>query len=439
MTWKLYQWAERCHIMSRRHTVVSGDTLSAISVRYLGSSLRWRKIVDVNPQLAGRRTASDGSPLIFPGDVLLIPENLTDKPAAPQITQTIALSEKEQDVSIVIDGMKFTGFTSYEINLSCDSLDNFSFTAPHDVAVKDLKEAITPFAFKNCELYYSGKLLFKAYLLTPDPELTADATEITLQGYPLCGVLNDCTVPPAMYPLEYFNATIRDIADPIAEAYGIRVLYPDGPGDPFIEVGAEANERILSFLLKLAQQRRLLFTNDENGRLVFYKGRKQSAFMQLKEGSEPLVSITPQFNAQGFFSHITGHTRCDIFLDPLSFTFENNYLINKGIIRHEAIIVHDADLMSDLENAVKAHAGRMFADCISYKAKCDTHLNGNGQLFRKGMTVCVDAPGAMISRQSNFIARNIKLLRDAKGKTTEIDLVLPGSFTEELPEVLPWE
>jgi len=425
--------------MPRQHTVVSGDTLGAISVRYLGTFSKWQKIVNVNPQLAERQTASDGSPLIFPGDVLIIPENITDRPAAPQTARTVALTESEQDVSIVIDGLKFTGFTSYEINLSCDSLDSFSFTAPYSVATKDLKDAITPFAFKNFALYYSGQLMFRASLLTPDPELQANATEITLQGYPLCGVLNDCTAPPSKYPLEYYDATIQDIADPIAEVYGIRVLYPDGPGDPFIEVRSEPSERILNFLLKLAQQRRLIYTNDQNGRLVFYKGRKQRPFLNLKEGYAPLVSITPNFNAQAFYSHITGHTKCDIFFDALSYTHENKYLINKGIIRHETIFVHDADLMTDLQNAVDAHAGRMYADCISYKAQCDTHLNANGQLFRKGMTVSVEAPGVMISRQSNFTARNIKLLRTAEAKTAEIDLVLPGSFTGDLPRVFPWE
>jgi prophage tail gpP-like protein len=71
--------------------------------------------------------------------------------------------------------------------------------------------------------------------------------------------------------------------------------------------------------------------------------------------------------------------------------------------------------------------------------KCEGHLTDKGKLFKKGMTVCIEAPGAMITRQTNFIARNIKLIRDDTGKTTTIDLVLPGSFTEELPEVLPWE
>jgi phage protein D len=60
----------------KKHTVTSGDTLGAISTVYLGTFSRWHEIVEVNPQLAGRRTAIDGSPLIYVGDVLTIPEKV---------------------------------------------------------------------------------------------------------------------------------------------------------------------------------------------------------------------------------------------------------------------------------------------------------------------------------------------------------------------------
>jgi prophage tail gpP-like protein len=425
--------------MSKVHSVVSGDTLGAISIRYLGTFSKWQKIVDNNPQLSGRRKASDGSPLIYPGDRLVIPEDKTEKPVSPQTAKTITVANGEQDVSIVIDGNKFTGFTGYEINLAYDSFDTFSFSAPYDIAQKELKAAILPFAFKDCEVYYLGELLFRGTLLTPDPELQSEATEITLQGYPLCAILDDCTAPPAKYPADYFNVTIQDIADPIAEVYGIKIMYPDGPGEPFPDVSYEPTETVLNFLLKLAQQRKLLFSNDENGRLVFFKSKKESAFISFKEGNLPLLSITPQFNAQDFYSHITGHTKTDSEKDSLQFTWENNYLINKGITRHKTIMIDDAITSSDLETAVKAHAGRMYADCVSYSLKCDTHTTEKGKVFKKGMTVCVQAPGAMITRQTNFIARNIKLLRTTEGKTAELSLVLPGSFTDDLPEALPWD
>lgn len=425
--------------MSKVHRVVSGDTLGSISIRYLGTSGKWQKIVDTNPQLIGRKTASDGSPLIFPGDTLIIPEEKTETQSSAKTALAVPLSGSEQDVSIIIDGKKFTGFTGYEINLSYDSFDTFSFSAPYDAAFRDLKNVLQPFSFKDCAVYYNDSLLFKGTLLTPEPQLQSSASEINLQGYPLCGILNDCTVPPSMYPGEYNNMTIQDIADPMADVYGVKIVYKDDPGNPFTDVSYEPSESVLSFFLKLVQQRKMLFTNDEKGRLVFFKAKQEPAYMSFKEGKPPLLSVSPKFNAQNFFSHITGHSKTDSEKDPLSYTWENQFQVKKGIIRHKTIMADDAETSGDLEQAVKAYAGRMFADCVSYSLECDTHVNEEGNLFKKGMTVCVEAPGAMITRQTNFIARNVTLSRTPAGKTARIELVLPGSFSEELPEVLPWE
>jgi prophage tail gpP-like protein len=425
--------------MSKAHNVISGDTLGAISIRYFGTFSKWKKIVSANPQLSGRRTASDGSPLIYPGDTLVIPdEDKSAIPTAPQ-TKTIELSKGEADVSIVIDGYKFLGFTNYELGLSYDSFDTFSFGAPFDIAVKEIADVLKPFSFKNCEVYYKGGLVFKGTLLTPDPELTSDAKEITLQGYPLCGVLNDCTIPLAQYPAEYNGLTIKEMAEPIADAYGIKIIFDGETGGPFTEVAIEPTEKVLDFLVKLSKQRDLLFTNDEQGRLLFFKPKEEKSFVSFEQGKLPLISIKPKFSAQTFFSHIIGFTKTDSDVDSVSYVYENKYLINQGISRCHTIIVDDAENSTDLENAVKSFAGRMFADCVSYELECEGHVNADGEVFKKGIIVCVKAPGAMIHRETNFIARNIKLKRTTTGKTTTMTLALPGSYTGKIPEVLPWE
>jgi prophage tail gpP-like protein len=425
--------------VSKSYNVISGDTLGAISIRYFGTFSKWTKIVNANPQLSIRKKLSDGSPIIQPGDILVIPDD--DKSAVPAspVTKTITLSDKEQDVSIVIDGYKFLGFTNYELTLAYDTFDTFSFSAPLDIASKELADTLVPFAFKNCLVYYDGELVFKGTLLTPDPELSAETKEITLQGYPLCGVLTDCTIPLAQYPAEYNDLNIQEIAEPIADAYGIKIIFNGDTGGAFTEVAVEPTEKVLEFLVKLSKQRKLLFTNDEQGRLVFFSPKSGKAFASFEEGKLPLISIKPQFKAQEFYSHITGFTRTDPDKKSEQFIFENKYLINRGVSRCQTIIVDDAENLNDLKNAVMAYGGRMFADCVSYELECDGHKNADGKLFKKGMIVCIKAPGAMIRRETNFIARSIKLKRTIQGKTSSITLVLPGSYTENVPEVLPWE
>jgi len=426
--------------MSRVHKVKQGDTLGAIAVRYLGSSSKWPKITGANPQLASRRKASDGSPLIYEGDDLIIPEDETAARPTSTHTETIAITDAEQDITIKIDGKKFTGFTGYELNLAYDTFDTFSFSAPYCDAMNELRDAIVPFAFKPCEIYYDGALVLKGTLLTPDPELSDKSGEITLQGYPLCGILNDSMIPPTKYPLECMGINMKGIANAACDPYNIPVVFDGDIGPDFTEVSIEPTEKIMDFLTKLAKQRNLLFSNTPKGELLFFTAKKEKAFISFSEGKPPMLSVKPKFAAQDFYSHITGFTKTDAEYPSYSFTLENKYLINKGIMRHHSTTIEDAENENDLANSVKAYAGRMFADCVSFELECDGHHNADGELFKKGMTVCVSAPTAMITRETNFIARNTKLVRNAEtGKTATLTLVLPGSYTGELPEAFPWE
>lgn len=423
--------------MSKVHKVVSGDTLGGIAVKYLGSFSRWKDIVSVNAQLTGRRTASDGSPLIYPDDVLIIPVDELEIKNIP--AKKIEVADGEQDVAIVIDGKKFVGFTGYELNLSYDSFDTFSFSAPYNYALKELKNAIMPFLFKKCEIYYNGSLVFTGRLLTPDPKLESGSSEICLQGYPLCGVLNDCSMLPSQFPLQFEGLNIKQIAEKIIEPYKVGVVVRGDVGAEFEDVSCEMTDNVLPFLTKLLKQRNMLFTNDEKGRLVLFSAKEKKAEVSFCEGEAPLLSVSSKFNAQNFYSHITGFTKTGSDKDSLSYTFKNKYLINKGVMRYHSVKIDDAKTQNDLEKAVKAQAGRMFADCVSYDLSCEGHLLFNDVLCKKSLTVCVKAPSAMILRDTNFLARNIKIVRGSDGKHTEMSLVFPSSYSDKVVERLPWE
>jgi prophage tail gpP-like protein len=246
-------------------------------------------------------------------------------------------------------------------------------------------------------------------------------------------------IPPTKYPLECMGLTIQGIADAACDPYSIPVIFDGDIGPEFTEVSIEPTDKIMDFLSKLAKQRNLLFTNNEKGQLVFFNAKEEKAFVSFSEGKLPLISIKPQFSAQEFYSHITGFSKTEAEYPSYSYTYENKYLINKGIIRHHSIVAEDAETSSDLENSVKSYAGRMFADSVSYELTCEHHVNTDGQRFKKGMTVCVRAPTAMITKETNFIARMVKLSRTTEGKTTAMTLILPGSYTGELPEAFPWE
>lgn len=430
--------------MSRSHTVKKGDTLSLISSRYYGLAGKWTLIRDSNPQLISRKTASDGSPLIYPGDVLIIPEEAKETSNVSKAVPKTAVATKlnpdaDEDIQIMIDGKVFTGFSGYTIKMPLDSFDAFSFTAPFDDSSDVIKDCFKPFTFKQCTVYYNKKLLFNGTLLTPNPEATNNEKSITLQGYPVCGVVNDVCLPDTKYPPEYNDMKLMDIARDCCGTFGFNVAIDGDEGEAFEKVEYSPGDKIFSFLKKLAEQRGLLITNKANGDLLFWSPKQKNVCCSIKEGELPFVSCKGNFDSQNFFSHITGYTKVMKDEDSESYTFENSYLTKNGVLRPYSFTADDAK-STDLENAVKAKAGRMFASAVSYTLVVLDHFTPKGELWEKNMAISLLAPGAMISKETVFLVDSVQFERsDSNGNQTTLTLVLPGARDGNLPEAYPWE
>lgn len=424
--------------MARTHTVSAGETLGKISVHYYGSLDRWPEIVRANPQLSGRGSAVDGSPLIFPGDLLIIPEDSSTSSSG--LGKSVVLDERApQDMGLVGSGKKFTGFTGYTLVQAVKGVDGFSFSSVWDSTRSELRSAFRPFAYPVFDVYFDNDLVFKGHAMPPAPEIAPQSKEITVQGYPLCGVLLDSCLPPSLYPAEYSGLDLKQIAEKICEPFGVGLTVEGDVGAAFEKVDAQISDKAWDFLSKLAEQRGLFLTNKADGSLLIYRPEIEAVSASFAQGEVPFISCAASFDGQKMYSHVSGYTKTTKEANSQIFTYENKMLINKGILRCFAEAAGDAE-EGTLEDTVRAKAGAMFASCVKYKLTVSGHRDKNGRLYRANMAVSVKAPGAMIYRDTKFLVDEVSMKRDDKtGATTEFTLVLPGSRDGSLPEVFPWE
>lgn len=428
--------------MPKVHTVASGDLLWKISVKYYGIPGKWTDIVKANPQLQGRKKAADGSPVIRIGDNLIIPDepDKKDSKAPLQAKQTIVLDENaKKDLALYCDGKKFTGFTGYTVVCSVDTFDAFSFSSVWDSGKKELRDLFRPFTYKECEVYFDGDLIFKGRLLPAVPNVQPDSKTITVQGYPLCAVLNDSTLPDSLYPPEYNDLNLKQIAENIAGAFSVNVQVKADVGDAFKSVEISPEDKILDFLGKLAEQRGVFLSNAQDGALLIWKPEQEEVSATFKEGEQPFISCVPALDGQKMFSHVTGFTKVSEDTDSEKYTYENNYLIKHGVLRCYTKTLQDVD-PAGLENAVKAMAGRMFAAAVKYTLTVAGHRDKNGKLYRKNMMVSVLAPDAEIYKETKLQVDEVQLKRsESEGEQTVFSLVLPGARTGELGGSFAWE
>lgn len=409
---------------NRRYTVQDGDTFERISRREYGTASEAGRIRRSNPGVT--------EPL-QPGSALAIPA----KPDDPQDQPATAPAQDRDEVALRIDGKRFRYWESVNITRALDSPDSLAFTAPFEPEDAEFRESFRPFSFRDLELSIGGERIFTGVLVNPTPQAQDQRFTVDVSGYSLPGVLQDCTPPSSAWPVEFDGLNLRDIAAAVCEPFGIGVYFLGNPGAAFEREAMQPGGTIFSFLKPLAQQRGFVLGSTPDGLLRILEADSTTPpVARLREGESPLLSVTPQFSPQQYFSHITGMETVGVGFEGSQYTVDNPHL--SGVVRPNTFQVTDAQ-GGEVKRATEAKMGRMFGDVVSYTAQVATWRTPDGELWAPNTTVTVLAPHSMIYSEYRFLIRKVEFDRDANQKTATLTLALPGSYSGEIPEAMPWD
>lgn len=426
--------------MPKSYIVQSGDRLARISQRFYGTPDKFHDIIISNPILGERREqgliAADGNPIIYAGDVLIIPdetENITNPIQNREPPETIETTD-ENALTIVIDGKEFVFFTGYELTSRIDDLDDVSISSPY-FDNDEYREGFQPLTYKEAAIYYGQDLFFNGILYAPQTDVEPDSKVLTLGFIPKCGKMKNSPFPISFYPTEFNGLNLKQIAESSGQVFGVRIDFQGDPGAPFEKVNPSPTENVLGFLVKLAKDRGFLVTNNKKGELVFWRAASSPPVAFLQEGELPFISCSPSFAYENYFSEITGLTPETEETEADSYTWKNPFL--PGVFLPTTREFTDID-NADLKATVEAAAGRMFGSAAVYPISLNSTRNKDGDFFQKNQTIRAVGPNCNIYRETNFLIKEAALSRSDSGDSATLTCVLPGAYTGTLPEVVPW-
>lgn len=410
--------------MSTTYSVRIGDTFARIARITYGDDAQAFRIQQANTWATEPLT---------PGTVLAIPA----LPGAPQ-DRIRGAAAGPGEVVVAVNNRRFRFWESVQIVRSMDSIDTFQVSAPFEPDRQEFRESFRPFSFAPVTISVGGAPLFTGTMVNIDPVSEPQRRYINANGYALPGVLSDCTAPASAHPIEFNTPTgLRDIAEKMVAPFGLQVEFTADEGATFEQVGATSAEELLPFLADLARQRGLLISNTPEGALLFQQeatGGQPVAV--LNENSSPVTGVTPVFDPQSYYSEITGLELYVIGTQGGSYTVKNP--VTDGVIRPLVFVPQDTQ-STGIERAVRAKAGRMFANMVAYTLTLNTWYDPAGNLWAPNTTIRLTAPGAMIYNEYEFLIRTVELNRVRDSETATLTLVLPGVLNGELPEALPWD
>lgn len=362
-------------------------------------------------------------------------------PNAPKSSPFIAgRSVAPNDVEVAIDGTIFKHWQNIRVTRSIDTITTLSLTAPFDPEDAVKRRLFKPFSYNAAEVLVGGSTFFAGTMIAVDPQLDEQSNIVAASFYGKPGVMADCTAPASVYAerdgsIEWDNATLEVIAEDVAGFFGIKIQFLDNSGPPFERAGLQPNKKALPFLIELAAQRGLVISDTTRGAIVFRKAKTSGAAVaSIEQG--PAVEVTPMFNPQEYYSHVTGIAPIIIGLAGTQYTVKNERLAQ---VFRPYTFEDEGIIDSEIKAAVDSKVGRMFANAVSYSVKVATWRTPGGKIWEPNTIIKVKAPRAMIYTPFEFLIRSVQFDKSPEAETATLDLVLVGSLAGQIPGRMPWD
>ncbi len=342
------------------------------------------------------------------------------------------------EVSLLINGVEWRYWSALKVKRSIDAYSSVTFTAPFEPEREAFRQVFRPFQFQDVRVRVGGATLFTGTLIDVLPSVSPTMRTVNVTAYALPGVLADADAPGDRLPLEWKGYGLRRIAEMIAGWFDLSVTVNGDEGPVFDKVALEPGTKPQTFLAKLAAQRNFVINDTTAGAVRFWKSQSLgNPVARFDANEEPVTKIAPRFRPRAYFSEITGFSPTKKGIPGSRYTIQNPWL--SGILRPHSVSLRDTK-PADVPNAVNVQMGRMFAEMASYSIPgIPTWRIPQGALWTPNESVMVTAPDAMIYKPTEMLIRDVILEADPEKHTASLEVVLPGSFSGETPDSVPWE
>lgn len=363
-------------------------------------------------------------------------------------------------MKVKINGREIEHFTNVNLKRSLDSIaSTFSLSVRFNPENDDHKELFKPLQYHDILIYSdNNELLFTGTILNHQFESNSGFNLCNISGYSKCGILEDVTIPPSMYPLESINRSLREIANRLCSYYGIQVIYnldsdldidsnytknfstkikkyrepkrkrtenPDA-NRVYKKTNADATESVKSYLAKLTSQRNILLSHDNEGNVVMFKPNLKSKPKYFFNKNNT-ISMSSSFNGQAMHSEInvvrqpSAENAGVSTVDKVNSFYVKKYRPTTKVLSSG----EDTDTKKAAENEYASELKN-----VNFKIE----LQGAFYDIKPGDLINIHNHEIYSFAYSRWIVSDIEFSINENSTTTSIDLRLPESFSGEVEQ-----
>jgi prophage tail gpP-like protein len=404
-----------------QYTVQYGDTLTALAQRAYGQASKWQLIYSANVLRSGNPDR------IYPGEVFNIPTDPDQAKAQAQYASRQLQGKKREEATFTIAGKEVPIVTMRTL----DAVDNLvsswiietDWIPGHDSA---FDQATLPRKYPSSEIYIGSVLIGTGKLYTPKNKYTVDGRSKVLECFSLTADIEDST----LFPPYEFSGKLSAIAKKISS--GLSITAPSDEGPAFDLVVATRSETKGDFLKRLAQQRGLLATTDEQGNLVFMRAVKSAPVGTIAEDETMVTEWEGAFDGRKFFNLYRAVGQSG---DPDEIKSTAQDPVVPGT-RQMTFSAGDVDA-GQIPITAKWKRNHTYSESLSFPFPVRDWYDPQGTLWRKGTMVTVKSTTMGTPNGYTFYIKQVEYVLDGQGRRTTLSLVPIEALTgDDLKD--PW-
>ncbi len=358
-----------------------------------------------------------------------------------------------------IRNRKLVFFQGFEICMKYDSIGStFRFDFFFDPNNNEHKELACVGHFHIVYLYEGTELLMTGYVLSQVFNDYPETKLVSIAGYSLPGVLQDCEIPIGeptswidkakgyarhvinkIWPgtLQSDGLSLKEIAQKMLNPFNLTMVIDPSVAAAMNEIYDETTARqaqtIKSYLAELAAQKNIVITDDQFGRVVFTRPATSQKPIFHFESNIPGTSMSMAFSGQGMHSHIRMVQQQDVDegIPASESQVENPYV--PFVFRPHVAIQSSGDA-DDTEQAAKNALARELKD-FTLTVETDRWFIGN-KVIRPGKMITVLNPNVYLYKKSSWFIEEVTLKGNASETTAVIKCVQPCVYDGTVPQYL---
>lgn len=303
-------------------------------------------------------------------------------------------------MKILINGKLFTNFTEYEITFTFNAIaSHFYFVAQYNMLDYLL-------SYPDCEIYDdNNELLIKGIILPPTLRSRPKPEKIKFSGYSSCGILEDCTIPADLHPLQFDGMSLSEITKTILDKFNFDFAYSSLVREdilkPYEKIEAKPDQTIKDFLTELATERNIILSNYRDGRLFYTRldPTASTPVAKIDKNTQGVKNMTLQISGQRLHSHIwiIAQASEDEQGDSSATLVENYYVKS---YRPKVVVAEVGDEF-DIVKYAKSIIGK---ELLNIKLTFDAT-----KYYRMGKVLLIKNPDLNINRYAEFFIQEVKI------------------------------